>query len=39
MRATMMVLKDIARELKTTGTYASFTKHAMSFNDVNELMK
>src|SRR5476649_1450721 len=39
MRATMAVLRDIARELKTTGTYASFTKHAMTFSDVNDLMK
>jgi 2-methylisocitrate lyase-like PEP mutase family enzyme len=39
MRATLGLLRDIARELKTTGTYASFTKHAMSFNDVNDLMK
>ena len=39
MRATMAVLRDIARELKQTGTYASFTKHALTFNEVNELMK
>ncbi len=39
MRATMAVLQDIARELKTKGTYDSFTKHAMPYNDVNELMK
>jgi 2-methylisocitrate lyase-like PEP mutase family enzyme len=39
MRATMAVVRDIARELKKTGTYASFTKHAMTFNEVNELMK
>jgi 2-methylisocitrate lyase-like PEP mutase family enzyme len=39
MRATMAVLRDIARELKATGTYKSFTKHAMTFNEVNELMK
>ena len=39
MRATMAVLRDIARELKGTGTYKSFTKHAMTFNEVNELMK
>jgi 2-methylisocitrate lyase-like PEP mutase family enzyme len=39
MRATMMLLRDIARELKATGTYASFTKRAMSFTDVNDLMK
>ena len=39
MRATMMLLRDVARELKTTGTYKSFTKHAMTFDEVNELMK
>ena len=39
MRATMAVMRDIARELKTTGTYASFTKRAMTYNEVNELMK
>ena len=39
MRATLAVLRDIARELKQTGTYASFTKHALTFNEVNELMK
>ena len=39
MRATMAVLRDIARELKQRGTYTAFTEHAMAFNEVNELMK
>ena len=39
MRAALAVVRDIARELKGKGTYASFTSHAMAFNDVNELMK
>ena len=39
MRATMAVLRDIARELKSAGTYKAFTKHAMTFNEVNDLMK
>jgi 2-methylisocitrate lyase-like PEP mutase family enzyme len=39
MRATMALLRDIARELKSAGTYSTFTKNAMSFDDVNELMK
>jgi 2-methylisocitrate lyase-like PEP mutase family enzyme len=39
MRATMAVLRDITHELKGAGTYASFTKHAMTFAEVNELMK
>jgi len=39
MRATLAVMRDIARELKTAGTYGAFTKHAMTFSEVNELMK
>ena len=39
MRATMAVLRDIARELKSTGTFTSFTKNAMTFDEVNDLMK
>ena len=31
MRATMALLRDIARELKSTGTYRSFTRNAMTF--------
>ena len=36
MRATLALLRDIARELKAPGTYASFTKHAMTFDEVND---
>jgi 2-methylisocitrate lyase-like PEP mutase family enzyme len=39
MRATLALVRDVARELKTRGTYAAFTKHAMPFDEVNELMK
>ena len=39
MRATLALMRDIARELKTTGTYASFTKRTMTYAEVNELMK
>jgi 2-methylisocitrate lyase-like PEP mutase family enzyme len=39
MRATMALLRDIARELKSTGTYGAFTKNAMTFAEVNDLMK
>ncbi len=39
MRATRAGLLDIARELKGAGTYKSFTKHALTFDEVNELMK
>ncbi len=38
MRAALTVLRDVARELKTTGTYTSFAK-AMTHAEVNELMK
>ena len=39
MRATMALLRDIARELKGPGSYSAFTRHAMTFNEVNDLMK
>ena len=39
MRATLALVRDVARELKTRGTYAAFTRHAMPFDEVNELMK
>jgi 2-methylisocitrate lyase-like PEP mutase family enzyme len=39
MRAALAVVRDIARELKTKGTYTSFTSRAMAYDDVNELMK
>lgn len=39
MRATLALIRDVARELKTRGTYAAFTRHAMPFDEVNELMK
>ncbi len=39
MRAALAVVRDVARELKTTGTYHAFTAHAMAFNEVEELMK
>jgi 2-methylisocitrate lyase-like PEP mutase family enzyme len=39
MRATLALLHDIAHELKTRGTYDSFTAHAMSYDDANELMR
>jgi hypothetical protein len=32
-------VRDVARELKTHGTYAAFTGRTMAFNDVNDLMK
>jgi len=39
MRASLALVRDVARELKTSGTYTTFTSRAMPFNDVNELMK
>jgi 2-methylisocitrate lyase-like PEP mutase family enzyme len=39
MRAALAVVRDVARELKSTGTYESFTEHAIPYAEVNELMK
>jgi 2-methylisocitrate lyase-like PEP mutase family enzyme len=39
MRASLALVRDVARELKASGTYTSFTSRAMPFNDVNDLMK
>ena len=39
MRATMALMRDIARELKTKGTYSAFTDHALPYAEVNELMR
>lgn len=39
MRAALSLVRDVARELKTTGTYTAFTAKTMTFNEVNELMK
>ena len=37
-RAALALMRDIARELKTRGTYG-FLDHALAYNDVNELMR
>jgi 2-methylisocitrate lyase-like PEP mutase family enzyme len=39
MRAALAVVRDVARELKSRGTYSAFTGHTIPFSDVNELMK
>jgi 2-methylisocitrate lyase-like PEP mutase family enzyme len=39
MRAALAVARDVARELKATGTYDAFTSHSMTFDEVNELMR
>lgn len=38
-RATLALTRDIARELKTKGTYESFTTHAFKHDETNELMR
>ncbi len=38
-RAVLALARDIARELKDRGTYSSFTKHALTYDEVNDLMK
>jgi len=39
MRAALAIARQTARELKTTGTYEAFTRDAMAYDEVNELMK
>jgi 2-methylisocitrate lyase-like PEP mutase family enzyme len=39
MLAALAVVRDVARELMTLGTYGAFTGHAMQFDEVNDLMK
>jgi 2-methylisocitrate lyase-like PEP mutase family enzyme len=39
MRASMALVREVARELKSSGTYTAFTTKSMSFDDVNELMR
>ena len=39
MRATLALVRTMARELKASGTYKTFTASAMAYADVNELMK
>jgi 2-methylisocitrate lyase-like PEP mutase family enzyme len=39
MRAAMGLLRDIARELKSSGTYKTATDRAMTYAEVNDLMK
>jgi hypothetical protein len=34
----MALVRDIARELRTAGTYTTFTAHAMSPADVKSLL-
>lgn len=39
MRATLALVRDIARQLKSEGRFSSFTDHAIPYAEVNELMK
>jgi 2-methylisocitrate lyase-like PEP mutase family enzyme len=39
MRAAMAIARDIAEELKTRGTYSSFTDRALTYDEVNELLR
>lgn len=39
MRAALAVARDVARELKTSGTYESFTSRTIPYDEVNDLMK
>ncbi len=39
MRASLAVVRDVARELRTAGTYTSFTARALPYDQVNELMR
>lgn len=39
MRAVMAVARDIARELKTSGTYETFTSRALQYDETNDLMR
>lgn len=39
MRASMAVVRDIARELKTRGTYGAFTERALRYDEVNDLLR
>ncbi len=38
-RATLALTRDIARELKTKGTYEGFTTHAFKHDETNDLMR
>jgi 2-methylisocitrate lyase-like PEP mutase family enzyme len=39
MRAALALVRDIARELHGAGTYTAFTRHALPYDELNELMK
>ena len=39
MRAALALVRDVARELKTRGTFTTFTTHAYPYDELNELMR
>ena len=39
MRASLALVRDVAMELKTRGTYATFTAKAFPYDELNELMR
>lgn len=38
-RATLALIKDVATELKTSGTYEAFTRHALRSDEANALVR
>jgi 2-methylisocitrate lyase-like PEP mutase family enzyme len=39
MRAALALVRDVARELKTRGTFTTFTTNAFPYDELNELMR
>jgi 2-methylisocitrate lyase-like PEP mutase family enzyme len=39
MRASLGLVRDVARELKTRGTYTAFTTRAFPYDELNDLMR
>jgi hypothetical protein len=39
MRASLGLVREIARELKTRGTYGAFTSRAVPYDEVNDLLR
>jgi 2-methylisocitrate lyase-like PEP mutase family enzyme len=38
-RAALALTRDIAREIRFKGTYSSFTSHALTYDETNDLMR
>jgi 2-methylisocitrate lyase-like PEP mutase family enzyme len=39
MRASLALVRDVARELRTRGTFTTFTTNAFPYDELNELMR